>query len=183
MALQARHTEEELIALLAERSERAFNELYEAYSPALYGIVVKIVHSEDIAEDLLQEAFVKIWQRADSFDRSKGSLFTWLLNVTRNHAIDYVRSKYARAQVHEAENSVSIADEQRVELPIDMIGLAEQIRTLPEDHRVLIDLLYFQGYTQKEISDEFQIPLGTIKTRVRAAFTHLRVLLKEYMYE
>ena len=180
MTNQHGHSEEELISLLLERSERAFSVIYDAYSPVLYGIVLKIVRSEEVAEDVLQEAFVKVWQGVDKFDRSKGSLFTWLLNITRNHAIDYVRSKYARHQVSEAGNSVSIGEEESFELPVDTIGMHEQIESLAPEYRVLIDLLYFKGYTQKEISDELHIPLGTIKTRVRAAFNQLRILLKEF---
>ncbi len=181
--VQREYSEEEMIAFLSDGSEQAFQIVYDAYAPTLYGIVLKIVRQNEIAEDLIQEAFVRIWQRADRFDRAKGSLFTWMLNIARNHSIDYIRSKYARNQSSTEHNFVSIEEEQYMELSVDTIGLLEQLDTLPPDYRQLIDLLYFQGYTQKEVSEELKIPLGTIKTRVRAAFVYLRELLKEFQYE
>lgn len=183
MVNQQKYSEEQLIEILRERSERSFSILYDAYADVLLGIILKIVKNEDVAEDVLQESFIKIWQGVDKFDRSRGSLFTWLLNVARNHAIDYIRSGYARRQNSQVDISVCMEAEMLVELPIEMIGLNERLKLLAPETRVLIDKLYFQGYTQKEISDEMQIPLGTIKTRVRAAFSQLRVLLKEYKHE
>ncbi len=183
MPHQRKHSEEELIALLREKSERSFNIVYDAYSPALFGIVLKIVRYESVAEDVLQEAFVRIWQGIDSFDRSKGSLFTWMLNIARNHAIDYLRSKQARNQAMNESHSEVHHDLESVELAVDTIGLMEQLDTLAPEYRMLIDLLYFKGYTQKEISEERNIPIGTVKTRIRAAFSQLRVVLKEFQYE
>ena len=84
MQLKSKHTEEELVVLLQSGSETAFNILYDRYSPALYGIVVKIVKEEEVAQDVLQDGFVKIWKNFSNYDKSKGTLFTWLLNIVRN---------------------------------------------------------------------------------------------------
>src|SRR3712207_4079549 len=83
-------TEKELVRLLRQREKRGFTLLYDHYSSALYGIIRKIVRSEELAQDVLQDAFVKIWRGIDSYDASKGTLFTWILNVARNTAIDRV---------------------------------------------------------------------------------------------
>ena len=82
--------ETELVMLLKQKSKVAFNYLYDNYSRALYGIILKIVETEEVAEDILQDVFVKIWNRIDSYDASKGKLFTWLLNVARNTGYSYI---------------------------------------------------------------------------------------------
>ncbi|HEY0031415.1 MAG TPA: sigma-70 family RNA polymerase sigma factor, partial [Bacteroidia bacterium] len=93
-----KYTEDELIALLKNKDLVAYNALYDNYSAALYGIITRIVPAEEIAEDLLQEVFIKIWKSIDSYDPKKGRLFTWMLNISRNASIDYARSKQSKIE-------------------------------------------------------------------------------------
>jgi RNA polymerase sigma factor (sigma-70 family) len=169
--------EEELIRKLKEKNPEAFTYLYDHYSSALYGIIFRIVNDDDLAEDVLQETFIKIWKNLDSYDASKGRLFTWLINITRNHAIDTYRSKDFRQQnknqkVDDSVNSINL--QTQVSNKVDHIGLKETVSKLRPEYIQVIDLLYFKGYTHEEVAKEFNIPLGTVKTRIRAAIIQLR---------
>lgn len=178
MAAQ-KHTEQELVVLLRTGSRDAFNILYDSYAPTLFGIVSRIVSSEEAAQDVLQDAFLKIWKNFTRYDSSKGSLFTWMLNIARNTAIDATRSKHERNQIHNEDLLVSIAEKQGSEMNVDHMGIQDVILTLKPEHKIIIDYLYLKGYTQEETAGELQMPLGTVKTRARAAIMHLRGVLKE----
>lgn len=143
--------------------------------------MVRIVKKESIAEEVLQDAFIKIWDRFDQYDPAKGKLFTWMMNISRNQAIDKTRSKELskESQTGGIENLVSNVDARSaVETPIDGIGLSDVLRELPEDQKFVVEYLYFKGYSQSELADEFGIPLGTVKTRLRSAIQYLRTTLK-----
>ncbi len=167
---------------LQNKDRSAFNYLYDNYSGALYGVIKRVVEAEEIANDVLQEAFVKIWKNIGGYDASKGSIFTWMMNICRNTAIDEVRSKNFKkeAQNQNIDDFVSIVDNQnKVEQKVDHIGIKKIVQNLKPEHRILIDKIYFEGYTQDEVSKELDIPLGTVKTRVRAAMTHLREVMSD----
>lgn len=171
--------ENELIQLLQSRSEKGFDYLYTNYSGALFGVITKLIPQQEIAEDVLQEAFVKIWNNIAQYDANKGRLFTWMLNITRNLAIDTLRSKAMGkfTQNQTIDNSVDSIDMQyQTNMQTDTIGMKNLVAKLPDEHRVVIELMYFKGYTQAEIAEEFNIPLGTVKTRARNAITKLREL-------
>ena len=155
--------------------------LYDHYSKALYGIIYKIVNNEEIAQDLLQEAFLKIWKNIDTYDPFKGRLYTWLLNLTRNYAIDHYRSSDFQHlnKIQNLEDSVSAVDKQmQGTMMNDHIGLKETVAELKPEYKQMIDLLYYKGYTHDEVAKEFNIPLGTVKTRVRSAIIQLREKFK-----
>jgi RNA polymerase sigma factor (sigma-70 family) len=176
-----KYSEEELITLLKNKDLTAFNALYDNYSAALYGIITRIVPAEEIAQDILQNVFIKIWKSMDSYDASKGRLFTWMLNIARNSSIDYSRSKQSKLEnkIQDLDNSVYEVNQQRAtSMNTDTIGIKEEVTKLKDDYRILIDLIYFKGYTQEETAKELNIPLGTVKTRVRAAIIQLRQTLK-----
>ncbi|MES2690802.1 MAG: sigma-70 family RNA polymerase sigma factor [Bacteroidota bacterium] len=173
--------EQELVNALKSKSKDAFSYLYDNYSNALFGVIKRVIDGEEIANDVLQEAFVKIWKNIDSYNASKGTIFTWMLNICRNTAIDEARSKNFRkeSQNQNIEDYVSVVDRQnKVEMKIDHIGLKDVVRSLKPEHKILIDKIYFEGYTHDEVSKELEIPLGTVKTRVRAAMLHLRDVMK-----
>ncbi len=174
------YSEPELIALLQQRTDSSFSYLYDNYSGALLGVIGSIVTDSETARDVLQEVFVNIWRKIESYDAAKGRLFTWMMNVARNAAIDKIRS---RAHQDSLKNKSIPEDNDAffgvgVAPKIDDVGLRKVLTSLKEDHRVLIDLSYFQGYTHDEISKTLNIPLGTVKTRIRTALTHLRTLIK-----
>jgi RNA polymerase sigma-70 factor, ECF subfamily len=169
--------EDALVSLLQSKDERGFSILYDNYSSALYGVILKIVRSEEIAADVMQDAFVKIWKNIEGYNRTKGTLFTWILNVARNTAIDRIRSQeFQNSQKNQdLDTSINFIDNQgSSQFDVDAIGIRKVVENLRPEHQQMIDLLYFQGYTQAEVSEEFNIPLGTVKTRVKAAVVQLR---------
>ena len=169
--------EGDLVLLLQSKDERGFSILYDNYSSALYGVILKIVRTEEIAADVMQDSFVKIWKNIEGYNRTKGTLFTWMLNVARNTAIDKIRSQdFQNSQRNQdLDSTVEVIDNQASsQFDVDAIGLKKVVENLRPEHRQMIDLLYFQGYTQAEVAEEFNIPLGTVKTRVKAAIVQLR---------
>ena len=175
-----KYSEEELILLVKNQDREAFSYLYDNYSAALNGIIFRMVENRELAEDILQEAFVKIWNNFSAYDSSKGRLFTWMLNITRNLTIDTLRSKgyKKQAKISADENSVSnFSEDSRMAERFDALGLRKQLVNLKPEQRIIIDLAYFNGYTQDEISKEMNIPLGTVKTRMRSAIIELRKML------
>lgn len=181
MAVKIKYTEEEFVEMLKQDNRQAFSVLYDNYSAALLGIVKKNVPDDEIAEDLLQDSFIKIWNGRAMYDASKGRLYTWMLNIVRNTSIDYLRSKQNKmdGRIQRTENTVHEVNRSfNVEQNIERIGIKQIVDTLKEDQRKLIDLAYFEGFTQEEISKKLEIPLGTVKTRMRAALIILRNLTK-----
>jgi RNA polymerase sigma factor (sigma-70 family) len=173
--------EEELVRRLRARDEAAMTLFYDRYSAALYGVILRIVKAEDLAEDVLQEALVKIWNSFGSYDPGKGRLFTWVLNVCRNLAIDKIRSRQHRvgSRTQGLDDSLTA---QRLPAPAtfrpEHIGLKAITEKLIPEQRQIIDLLYFEGFTQSEAAEELNIPLGTVKTRARTAIKVLSKLIR-----
>lgn len=173
------YSEQELVALLQQRNEKAFGYLYDNYSGALFGIVNGIVTDKEIANDVLQNVFLNIWRKIELYDSSKGRLFTWMLNIARNASIDEVRSKGFR----DSQKNQSLSDNPdivgvSVGPNTDDVGLKKVLSKLKGELRVLVDMSYFQGYTHEEISKALDIPLGTVKTRIRSALSQLRVMIQ-----
>ncbi len=172
--------EQNLVEALKAKDRQAFAYLYDNYCNALYGVVNRIVLSNEIAGDVLQEVFVKIWKNIENYSREKGTIYTWMLNIARNTAIDQIRSKQYQNETknHSIEDFViSIDSNSQTTIAVDHIGLKEAMVKLKPEHKILIDKVYFEGYTQDEVSQELDIPLGTVKTRIRAAMQHLRQIL------
>ena len=178
MNFKTTYSEQELVALLQHRNDKAFGYLYDNYSGALYGIVNSIVTDKEIANDVLQNVFVNIWRKIESYDASKGRLFTWMLNIARNASIDELRSKGYRDSQKNQSLSENVDVAGVVTGPaIDDVGLKKVLTKLKGELRVLIDMSYFQGYTHEEISKVLGIPLGTVKTRIRSALIQLRTMI------
>lgn len=170
-----------MVYALQQKDQSAFSYLYDNYSGALFGLIYKMVNDKELAEDILQEAFVKIWNNFTSYDNIKGRLFTWMINLTRNLTIDTLRSKGYKKQskIRSDENSVNnVSDNSNVAGKFDAMGIRKQLTLLKGDQKQIIDLAYFGGLTQDEISKELGIPLGTVKTRMRAAILELRKILQ-----
>lgn len=181
MADNKKYSEEELVMLLREQDQQAFAYLYDNYAAALNGIISRMVDESQLAEDILQEAFIKIWNNFKQYDNTKGRLFTWMINITRNLTIDTLRSKGYKKQrkISKDENSVSNYHDKSYSVDrFDSIGLQKQLANLKPAQKSIIDLAYFNGYTQEEISKEMGIPLGTVKTRMRSAILELRKMLE-----
>ena len=170
MQVPGNYSEEELVSLLRKRDQIAFTYLYDNYCGALNGIIYRMVENEHLREDILQEAFVKIWNNFQQYDSSKGRLFTWIANLTRNLTIDTLRSKgYKKQQkISQDENSVSsFQDKSFSAEKYDTIGLRNQLSNLKPDQKIIIDLAYFNGFTQEEkqwLKTTRFIPISYIST-------------------
>jgi RNA polymerase sigma-70 factor (ECF subfamily) len=177
-----KYDETTLVALLKQKDRQAFSYLYDNYSAVLYGLILKIVGKPEEANDILQEIFLKIWRNMDSYDAEKSRLYTWMLNIARNAAIDFIRSRPFQNSIknQNIEDSVdSINDLEQTEQNIDRIGLKQMVEKLPNDQQKVIEFVYLNGYTQIETSEALNIPLGTVKTRVRMAIQTLKGIFKE----
>ena len=174
-----KYSEQELVILLNEQSNDAFNYLYDNYSGAIYTIINQIVPDKDTANDVMQEVFVNIWRKIKTYDATKGRLFTWMLNIARNAAIDKIRSRGFRdGQKTHAISEGGSGVIMGANPVVSDVGLQKVLTTLNGEYRRLIDLSYFQGFTHEEIAKMLGIPLGTVKTRIRTAISQLRMLIK-----
>lgn len=172
-------SETQLIVLLKAHNKVALNSLYDNYAPALYGVIMRITQSKHHSENILQDTFIKIWKNIESYDSTKGRFFTWMLNIARNSAIDFVRSKAYRknSKTDSIDNQVYTPENLSTETNVQTIGLRKIVEKLDPSLKQIVDLMYFQGYTQREISDQYDIPLGTVKSRIRIAIRELRKLM------
>jgi RNA polymerase sigma-70 factor (ECF subfamily) len=177
------HREAQLIGLLQGRQERGFRLLYEHYGANLYEVALRIVRCPAIAGDVVQESFVKVWRNIEAYNPAKGRLFTWLLNIVRNTALDHWRSQ-GRLSHWEWANQAGLSKTSNpydAQLPayllsMDHIGVDRLLKCLSPEQQLVVDYLYLRGYTHAEAAQTLGLPLGTVKTRVRLALIHLRRL-------
>ena len=171
------YSEQDLVAALKRRENEAYRYLYQCYRKALFTIVVQIIPDVETAGDVLQEMFVIIWKEIDRYNAEKGRLFTWLMTIARNTAINMTRSKGYKSGLKNEDLSLyvhSIDSKGGQEQNINFIGLRKQIENLRPEYRSVLELAYFNGCTQQEIADALQIPIGTVKTHLRNAILELR---------
>lgn len=177
MNLVQSEMESSLVSQLQMGDENAFAALYDGYSAMLYGVITRIVNDQEDAANLLQDCFIKIWRSVGSYDPSKGRFATWLINVARNTAIDFTRSKYF-SQKRKNQNLDylvgSEATHSATQFAVETLGLRQLVGKLTPVCREVIEWMYFDGYTQQEIAENFGIPLGTVKSRTRLALKELR---------
>jgi RNA polymerase sigma-70 factor, ECF subfamily len=172
-----RNADETIIELLRSRNADGVSLLYDKYSGALFGTIVRVVHTKELAEEVLQDTFTKAWRNIDSYDTSKGRLYTWLINIARNTAIDATRAKNYSHKNQPLDNVVNIIDtQQSTSLNPDTLDIQRLTEKLAPEYKSLIDLIYFQGFTQAEAAEHLAMPLGTVKTRLRAAMNILKQL-------
>lgn len=166
--------EKEIVILLENGDKKAITLLYEYYSDAIYGVILKVISDEEVAQDVLQESFVKIWKNSKKYDASKAKLFTWLYRIAYNTAIDKVRSLKNKTK---KEVQIDISSVYRItsnELNQDVLDIQKHLGTLDEKYQIVINALFFEGMTQQEASDELNIPLGTIKSRLKIGLRELK---------
>lgn len=176
-------TDVELLRRIVQREEAAVGLLYDRYASQLYALLVRILRERSEAEDTLQEVFLRVWDRADTYNEKLGTPGVWLTRIARNLAIDKLRSKlgHLRRVEDDLEQHVEFPADEAAASPEDAtvqsqrrayIGAA--LNTLPPEQRVLIESAYFQGFTESELAERFQLPLGTVKTRIRTGMLTLR---------
>ena len=175
--------EEALVRGLKAGDKAAIDQLYKMYAASLFGIITRIVKFDEIAEDVLQDTFLKIWKSIGQYDSAKGRLFTWMANLAKNTAIDQIRSKHYVNGIKTddlEEMPIDILDlKNHTQLNSDTIGLKQLMYHLKADQKRIIDLFYFQGYTHVEVAEKLNIPLGTVKTKIRHAIIALRQYFNE----
>lgn len=170
--------EKQLIAGLRNHELSAFNQLYKMYSATLFGVIMKVVNQQETAEDLLQEAFLKIRRYIGSYDEKKSRLFTWMLNISRNTAIDHLRLKSSRQMRSNQlfEDVEKELDNHSHSFNTDTVGVKKLLEGLLPKHKQMIDLFYYKGYTHSEIAELLEMPLGSVKTAIRQAILNLRMV-------
>lgn len=181
MNTEPKYTEAELVALLKSRNGEAFKYLYLHYRGALYNNILQTINHTDKASDILQDVFLQVWKNIDKYDETKGRLFTWLVKLTRNITIDQLRIKNYKvhSKNEDLDNYVTTVEQNNLQLiPINQIGLRHQVHRLKPELKDVIELSYFQGFKQDEVAGILNIPIGTVKTRLRNAIIELR---KEFL--
>ncbi|NNE32711.1 MAG: sigma-70 family RNA polymerase sigma factor [Winogradskyella sp.] len=166
-----------LVQQFQNKNEIAFKKLYTMYGNSIHGVVYNIVKDSDIADELMQDVFIKAWHKSDTYSSKKGRFFTWILNIARNTAIDKTRSKAFKQskQNLNADFFVDIIESNdNLDSSTDAIGIKKFVKNLGQKCKEVIELLYFKGFTQKEASEELKMPIGTVKTRNRNCIKQLR---------
>jgi RNA polymerase sigma-70 factor (ECF subfamily) len=177
--------ESDLVRRLKERDPHAMSDLYDRYGRLAYSLIFRIVRNGAAAEDLVQETFLRVWNRVQSFDRQKGALGPWILTVARNRAIDYLRSIDGRMaagslELDKVENPALFCEFSDSALSIDRARrIKGALEKLNANQRMVIELAYFEGLSQTEMATQMKQPLGTVKTWVRSALKILRDELTE----
>lgn len=166
--------EKEIVSLLENGDKKAIAILYENYSDALYGVIKKIIRDDDTAQDVLQESFVKIWRYSKKYDSSKAKLFTWLYRIAYNTAIDKVRSLKNKDDKEVQIDKSSVYKISSGELNQDVLDIQKHLNSIDEKYQIVINALFFEGMTQQEASEELDIPLGTIKSRLKIGLRELK---------
>ncbi|MBT8244503.1 MAG: RNA polymerase sigma factor [Winogradskyella sp.] len=166
--------EQRIIQLLKRNDQYALNLLYENYSDSLYGAILKVTKNEEVAEDALQETFIKVWKNAQKYDPSKAKLFTWLFRIARNTAIDKLRSFNNRFHKEVQIDKSNVYILLSTKLNQDVIDIKEHVSRLEEKYQIVLNALFFEGMTQQEASDELEIPLGTVKSRLKIGLRELK---------
>ena len=184
MAVLSAAGDADLVARLQRRDAQALAELYDRYGRLVYALILRVVRDTGIAEDLVQETFLRVWNRVNAFDAQKGSLGPWLLAVARNRAIDYIRSAGGRArnayEFDETDHPSLYTDMEKDILRSDKARVVQAaLEKLSVNQRQVIELAYFEGLSQTEMAERMGQPLGTVKTWVRTALKHLRDELGE----
>lgn len=170
-------TEIELTSGLAINDKRCLEALYDMYCGSLFGIIKRILKDEEVSEDVLQDTFVRIWQSFRLYDSSKGRLFTWMANLARNLALDKLKSKaYRNSMLNDnlCDLELTVDHQFQIKCNPETIGVREMVMRLKPEHQAVVDLVYYRGFTHSEAAEELNIPIGTLKTRMRMAVNHLR---------
>ena len=145
----------------------------------MFSIILRIVNNTEAAEDVLQEGFLKIWRNIESFDSGKSTIFTWMLNICKNTAIDALRKNNSRPSIQTDTDNVSIQEINSTQTNVDLIGVKNSLKYLSTEQSLAIQAVYFTGLTHEEAAQELNIPLGTLKTRIRNGIANLKNVFKK----
>lgn len=166
--------EQKIVQLLEKGDSTALNLLYENYADSLYGVILKVTNNEEMAQDALQETFVKVWKNSKKYDSKKAKLFTWLYRIAKNTAIDKLRSFKNRFEKEVQIDNSNVYILPTSNLNQDVLDLREHVARLDDKYQIVLNALFFEGMTQQEASEELDIPLGTIKSRLKIGLRELK---------
>ncbi|KPM46695.1 RNA polymerase sigma factor [Jiulongibacter sediminis] len=171
-----RYSEEEQLVYALKRNQRsAFDYLYDNYSGALFGVISRVIKDEEKAADLMQDVFLKIWKKIGDYEPGRGRLFTWMMNIARNASIDLYRKEKNKYMV-DIDDQVGVVDaNNQDEMNVNTMDLRGIVDKLRPERKILLDLVYLQGFTQQEAAEKLNIPLGTAKSRIRTALKDLKL--------
>ncbi len=168
-----------LIQRLQKQDSKALSVIYDKYSGALYGVILRICKNEEQAQDLLQETFLKIWQKSNQYDPKKGKIFTWAYRIAKNIALNAQRRPYKLIQ---NEDLSVYENEETHESEIDMLQLNGSLKQLEPHHQKALQLVYFNGLTHREAHEEMNVPLGTFKSYIKQALKKLREAYQKELF-
>ena len=173
----------QLIVRVGQRDREAFVELYDRFSRPLFSFAFRVLNDQKDAEDVLQDVFLQIWHKADAFSTVRGTPFGWAVSMTRNKAIDHLRSKRRRMQLFTETTTIEILENATLEATRNFDAdqnaeIRSSIDDLPHPQRQAIEMAFFSGLTHLEIAGQLQTPLGTIKARIRRGMLTLRELVE-----
>jgi RNA polymerase sigma-70 factor (ECF subfamily) len=180
----------QLMTKVAGRDQTAFEQLYDRYAPVVYTMVLRIVKTPEIAEDLLQEIFLAIWNKSSLFSEARGSVYTWIMSLARHRSFDFLKSKdrISRGSGIDEETVLNLPDTSHLANPLNAAissehedRMREGLALLGQEQRTIIELSYYEGYTQAQIAERLGLPLGTVKTWMRQGLMTLRTHLKEHL--
>lgn len=166
--------ENQIVKLLQNGDKKAMVLLYENYSDSLYGVILKIISDTNLAQDVLQETFIKVWKNGKTYDAKKAKLFTWLYRIAHNTAIDKVRSQVNKSNKHVQIETTNVYKLTTNSLNEEVLDIKTHLKSLDKKYQIVINALFFEGMTQQEASDELNIPLGTIKSRLKIGLRELK---------
>lgn len=169
----------EIIHLLRIKDEKGLSYLYDHYSSALNGIIIRILVSKNLSEEVLQQTFLKIWEKIDLYDENKSQLFTWMSRIAKNTAIDAKRSKEYENNKNTYSLDLQIHNQHNINISHASMDVQSLTSQLNDKHKIVLDCIYLNGYSQSETAKKLALPLGTVKSRVKAAICELRVILKD----
>lgn len=173
-----------LLERIVARDAAAVGELYDRHSRLLYGLILRILRNASAAEEVLQDVFLQMWKRAETFDGTRGTPVAWLVRIARNRAIDRLRANTVDMRTLEAPPPPpSESPEARAALSEEQRALGRALDVLSAEERQLLEHAYFLGFTQSELAERFGLPLGTVKTRIRSALMTLRRELQQLMLD
>ncbi len=183
----ARHDDESLIRLIAQLQEGALSQLYDRYNRLVFSLALAIINDRATAEEITLDVFMRVWQKAGTYRRDQAKVSTWLTHIARHHAIDILRRRAVRADhyavnLDDATSNRGLSDQdpqEFAELSLRRERIHAALAQLPEDQKQALVLAYFNGYTQHQIAEALNQPLGTIKTRIRLAMQKLRDFLRD----
>jgi len=161
-----------IVGLLKAKDEKALSLLYDNYSEVLYGVCFQILKDTSAAEDALQESFIKIWKNSHTYDQKKAKLFTWILRITRNTAIDLYR-KTNKTKPLEVQIGISTVNIKDPGFESDHLDVQNHMDRLAQKNKAVLEAIFFFGMTQREVADYLDIPLGTVKSRLRIGLKEL----------